>query len=359
MENNTQKEFVRCIGEPSFIMQGAYFKMVSLSDTIGETVDYFLDEVSRYLGYKKNQPLLRGAVVYLKYSPINHTLVASRQIGLNGDIEGAGIDLQVPKEGFDPIVFDNLDQQPEFREFIEELFSTSKHSTLALESCKRIKGVFLFLGRENVGEDPYITSCLDFVSLKSSEIETQRKLKKMSIYDPGTHLLNRTHFLQRLSEEIYRGRRLHSPVSFLIMSIDRFDQYLEDMPQDVDILLKILSVVIKQNSRTSDIVGRMGAEEFGIILPHTPAEGAVTQAQRLSTIAESLDLSKSLTHLDRVTLSFGVSEYPSIAKDMNDLLKSTDRALYSKGVKNKINKILLAKSIDKFLPDFILKGKGL
>ena len=60
MENNAQKELVHCMGEPSFIMQGAYFKMVNLSDTIGETVDYFLDEVSRYLGYKKNQPLLRG-----------------------------------------------------------------------------------------------------------------------------------------------------------------------------------------------------------------------------------------------------------------------------------------------------------
>ena len=269
----------------------------------------------------------------MKYIPINHTLVASRQIGLNRDIEGAGMDLQVPKEGFDSIIFDNLDQRPEFREFIEDLFSTSKYSTLTLESRKKIKGVFLFLGRESVGEDPYITSCLDFISLKSSEIETQRELKKVSIYDPGTHLLNRNHFLQRLSEEIYRGRRLHSPVSFLIMSIDRFGQYLEDMPQDVDILLKILSVVIKQNSRMSDVVGRMGAEEFGVILPHTPSEGAVTQAKRLSTIVESLDLSKNLTHLDRVTLSFGVSEYPSIAKDMSDLLKSADHALYSKGVK--------------------------
>ena len=239
-----------------------------------------------------------------------------------------------------------------------QVFSVQEYSTLCLENDGEIKGIFLFLEREGVREDPYISSCLHFLSLKVFQIDMKKKLNNMTVYDMKTHVLNRRHFLKRLTEEVYRGRRIHWPVSLLIINIDCFDRYIEEISQEgVDMLLKMLAVIMRKNSRVNDITGKMSSDEFGIILPHTLAKGAVIQAERLRNIVESADFSKVLPELSDVTVSFGVSEYPSLCKNMDGLLESAGRAL-SRSMKTSGNKVFLARTPEGFIPDFVSSGDG-
>ena len=331
-------------GEPNFVSQGIWFDDVNTVESIGGGIDHFLDEMSRYLN--------QSQVIYLKYNPVYHGLVLSRQVNLKENVRGVGIDLPTSEDEFDLQVLKNLENLKEFKSFVSQVFSSQKYSVLCLNSDEDIKGVFLFLDKENVIEDPYIVSCLHFLSLKVSQIETKRKLKNVTIYDRNTHILNRTNLLKRLTEEVHRGRRIHWPISFAIISIDQFDRHVEDTPQGIHMLLKMLALVINKNSRVNDIFGKMGAEEFGMILPHTLAQGAICQAERLRNIVESLDFSNILPQLDQVTLSFGISEYPSISKNMDGLLISADKALsQSRGTQG--NKVFLAQPPNGLIPDFI------
>ena len=333
---------------PSFVSQRVWLEKMNALDSIKETVDIFLNEISGHLS---------SGVVYFKYVPAYHTFVASRKINLNIDIQGLGIDLLEQRQSFEEDILKHPENIIEFDHFVRQVFSVQKYSTLCLESDGEVKGVFLFLKKEHIRENSYIISCLEFLSLKVSQIDMKRKIHNLTIYDAGTHVFNRRNFLKKLTEEVYRGRRINWPVSLLIISIDRFGQYVEDMPkEDVDRLLKMLAVIMRKNSRLNDISGRMASEEFGMILPHTLAQGAVMHAERLRNIVESANFSKFFPRIHQLTVSFGVSEYPSLCKGMDGLLESADGALSRIGTEG--NKVLLAKTPDGLIPDFISNRFG-
>jgi len=104
-----------------------------------------------------------------------------------------------------------------------------------------------------------------------------------------------------------------------------------------------VSQILMSGARQYDEVGRYGGEEFVILLPSTPLEGAVRVAERLRSQIEASRVEAEGTVLE-VTASFGVATYPGAGMDcINDLLKAADVALYD-AKHNGRNQVVTAKS---------------
>jgi diguanylate cyclase (GGDEF)-like protein len=122
-------------------------------------------------------------------------------------------------------------------------------------------------------------------------------------------------------------------------------------------VLKAFAQVLQKHSRVNDIIGRVGSDEFGMILPHTTKEGAAIEAERLRRMIESADFTKVIKSFPHLTISIGVSEYPSVCRDADELFQTADEALFQ--VRERQNKVCLAQAPEAFEPDFFVKEKSI
>jgi diguanylate cyclase (GGDEF)-like protein len=169
------------------------------------------------------------------------------------------------------------------------------------------------------------------------------------IYDPVTELYNRNFFLKKMDEEIARARRLEKAVSVVRLSVD----HLTEMDQSFgrnnrDLILRTIGSIIKKTSRVNDFSCRTEDNEFSLILPHCARKGAALRAERLRRIIEGHTF--AINDL-KITVSCGVSEYPTLSTGASDLEVSAGKALefiVSRGG----NKVCLFKPVQEFKPDF-------
>ncbi|GBD85966.1 phytochrome-like protein cph2 [bacterium BMS3Abin02] len=151
------------------------------------------------------------------------------------------------------------------------------------------------------------------------------RLQTLSVTDPLTGLKNHGFFFDRLGEELERARRYERPLAVIIADIDDF-KAINDMYGHAvgDRVLRSLGEAFRGRLREVDIACRIGGEEFGFALPETDETGAVQVAERLLVSVEHLDLPEA----GFVTLSIGISVFPTHADNQEELVESADMALY-------------------------------
>lgn len=158
--------------------------------------------------------------------------------------------------------------------------------------------------------------------------KAKEKLLRMATTDELTCIANRRHFMERLHEEYERTKRNESEFTLLMIDIDYFKSINDTYGHQAgDIVLKIISESMKHNLRLSDVIGRIGGEEFAVILPDTgPREGQLI-AERLRKKIENLGISYNNSVIN-ITISLGVS--PSFPDDtgIDSILQRSDAALY-------------------------------
>ena len=189
-------------------------------------------------------------------------------------------------------------------------------------------------------------------SQQAQLLDLQQYLHTIEVNDPSTLVLNRATMQTRLTGEIARARRLQSPVSLLSISLDQYRDLLTHYGlEEAQMAIRALAKIIEPRSRANDTLGRLSAEELGLILPHTSCEGAAIKAERLRKLIAAADFNRLLPNFPKLTVSIGVSEYPSCCRDADDLFNTTDDALWQ--VKNKMNnKVCVATPVAGFVPDF-------
>lgn len=165
-------------------------------------------------------------------------------------------------------------------------------------------------------------------------------LRKISITDSLTGLLNRRYFEERISEEMERSKRHGQPFSLIILDIDNFKDFNDTYGHPAgDEALKNAGHVIRRCIRIIDIAARYGGEEFAIILPTTDKEDALLIGNRIRDGIESMPFAAKTTgKVLRLTVSLGIAGYPADASTIEDLINNADRALYrAKGLgKNRV-----------------------
>lgn len=152
-------------------------------------------------------------------------------------------------------------------------------------------------------------------------------LKRLAMTDTLTNIDNRRSFMEHLHREVKRAQRQHNPLSVINFDIDLFKHINDEFGHDVgDRVLVDVSRLVEERLRESDIFGRMGGEEFAILIP----DGDLEDARKLAEILRQALHHHSTLHQDKilkVTASFGVAQF-KINEDIDDLLKRADQAMY-------------------------------
>jgi diguanylate cyclase (GGDEF)-like protein/PAS domain S-box-containing protein len=127
-----------------------------------------------------------------------------------------------------------------------------------------------------------VGSLRDISDRIDAENKAREELVRIANTDSLTGLSNRRVFFSRLEEEIKRCKRSRNDVSVLIVDIDHFKKINDTYGHDVgDFVLTGAAQLMKSCLRETDLAARLGGEEFGILLPDTPAEGAYWVAERI------------------------------------------------------------------------------
>jgi diguanylate cyclase (GGDEF)-like protein/putative nucleotidyltransferase with HDIG domain len=144
--------------------------------------------------------------------------------------------------------------------------------------------------------------------------------------DPLTGLLNRRGFEEAFELEVERARRLESPLTLLVGDLDHFKMLNDRLGHPAgDRALELMGEALVAGVRRIDRVGRMGGEEFALILPETDEHEGYILAERLrDKIRENF-----AQDIFPLTISFGVASYPTHGATTGSLLKAADQALYT------------------------------
>ena len=161
-----------------------------------------------------------------------------------------------------------------------------------------------------------------FVFMNLQEVE--ELLKKASLTDPLTGLNNRRYLDAMIEKEIARADRYKENLSMASLDLDRFKKVNDTWGHPIgDEVLKLTANVVKNSIRESDVLVRLGGEEFAILLPHTNIDAAHMIAERTRRAIEEA----SHPIAGKVTASFGVAERQS-GESYNSLYRRVDKALY-------------------------------
>ena len=158
--------------------------------------------------------------------------------------------------------------------------------------------------------------------------ESEEQIRYRANYDSLTNLPNRPNFIEHLSEAISRSRRKPSHTALLFIDLDRFKTINDTLGHDFgDELIKQVAVRIQEAIRETDLVSRLGGDEFTVLLPD------MIDGIHASVIAKSI--------LDRLTepfmifghevysgASIGITTCPMDGDDAHTLLKNADMAMY-------------------------------
>lgn len=156
------------------------------------------------------------------------------------------------------------------------------------------------------------------------------RLERLALTDPLTGLFNRRYLDQALALEVTRQRRQKRPFSVLMIDVDHFKHYNDTHghPRGDDVL-KQLARILHENVRASDVVARVGGEEFVILLLDTELPHARTGAEKLrdSVVAHDFPFGAQQPG-GRLTVSVGVASWPKHGETAEEVLEAADRALY-------------------------------
>ena len=146
--------------------------------------------------------------------------------------------------------------------------------------------------------------------------------------DGLTGLFNRRHFLELAESEWSRSDRYERPLSLMMIDIDRFKTINDRFGHDVgDRVIAHVADICRDGKRGSDIVARMGGEEFVMLLPETTLESAVLVAERLRRRIADTPLLEPAARV-ALTASIGVAEAGRRTENIAALMKDADEALY-------------------------------
>ena len=155
-------------------------------------------------------------------------------------------------------------------------------------------------------------------------------LKNLVNVDGLTGLYNHRYFYDFLSRQITQCKKRGTPLSLLFIDIDNFKFYNDIYGhQKGDDVLRILSDMLKNTLSKDAFIARYGGEEFAVILPDMGEEAAVAEAEKMRKVVQEypFDGQESLPG-ESLTISVGVSTYPSRAKTDAELIKGADDACY-------------------------------
>ncbi len=164
-----------------------------------------------------------------------------------------------------------------------------------------------------------------------AKTETSKLTKELAVLastDPLTGVYNRREFLQQVEDEFQRFTRYQKVFSLAILDIDQFKAFNDQFGHPVgDLVLKKICKVVSLSKRDVDLFGRIGGDEFGLLLPFTPLPMAMKVVKRIQQLIQD-EAIQAGDHQIYLTVSIGLAVTTRKEEDLEALLQKVDKLLY-------------------------------
>ncbi len=153
---------------------------------------------------------------------------------------------------------------------------------------------------------------------------TQAMLQDLATHDPLTNVFNARAFSSGLAQELSRNRRYGRPLALIYLDLDDFKKVNDAHGHATgDAVLRLVADAMRSAVRQADIVGRLGGDEFGVLMPET--DGPVAQAAANRLVAGIRTVFRGTPS---VTASIGVVAVTGTEAGSDELLRRADQAMY-------------------------------
>lgn len=156
----------------------------------------------------------------------------------------------------------------------------------------------------------------------------ENELRCLASTDSLTGAYNRRHFINKGRDEVERCLRYGKSMSVLMLDIDHFKKINDEFGHDVgDLTLQAFTRICKGGLRNFDTFGRLGGEEFAVLMPETDIHQAISIAERLRKAIMEMQVLAGKQAVT-MTASIGIASLDDHNQDIESILKSADQALY-------------------------------
>ena len=193
----------------------------------------------------------------------------------------------------------------------------------------------LDLGADSVSAETYRNLLTDYKKLYRQSKRLVKmgdrmlgELETLARHDSLTGIYNRRYFLELGGREVARVNRNKGHLSLVYFDVDHFKKVNDQYGHEAgDSVLVKLSGMVKARLRETDVFGRIGGEEFAVLMPDTDMENACRVAEELRKMIQG----HGIPHKDRdlhCTASFGVSSHGPQAGTLDAMMRIADNAMY-------------------------------
>lgn len=218
----------------------------------------------------------------------------------------------------------------ETRDKIQEALQAGRHiRTRLLQYAKDDSAYWVDINIMPLfGDDGRMTHYAAIERDVTEDVEREEELVSLATTDDLTGARNRRHFMERAELEVHRLRRHGVPFSVALLDLDRFKQVNDTYGHQAgDEVLKEAVQRWQKGRRPFDTLGRLGGEEFAILLPGADGDAAMTVAERLRAAISDQPIKTIVGDLN-VTVSIGVAEAEEDDASIEGTLGRADVALY-------------------------------
>ena len=175
-----------------------------------------------------------------------------------------------------------------------------------------------------LNEAAYLTVVGVAIAGLSQLRRTQSQLRLLATHDPLTTVLNARAFASQLAQELGRNRRYGRPLALIYLDLDDFKKVNDAHGHATgDAVLRLVADAMRSAVRQADVVGRLGGDEFGVLMPETDGTLAHAVATRLAGGIRTV-----FRGTPSVTASIGVVAVSGTEAGSDELLRKADQAMY-------------------------------